>query len=51
MKTGTMKTEKLLSRVEYLRQVGANNFTEQKYQEYKKANENYSQTIQKDKQR
>lgn len=32
----TMKTERLLSRLEYLKEVGASNYSEEKYQEYLK---------------
>lgn len=34
MKTFIAKTEKLLSRVEYLRLVGAKNFSDEKYKRY-----------------
>ena len=31
-----MKTERLLTRLEYLKEVGANNYSEEKYQQYLK---------------
>ena len=34
LKTVVLKTNKLLSRVEYLKQMGYKNFTEEKYQQY-----------------
>lgn len=34
LKTSDLKTEKLLSRVEYLRLVGAKNFSDEKYKKY-----------------
>jgi len=34
-----MKTERLLTRLEYLKEVGANNYSEEKYQEYLKSME------------
>lgn len=36
IKTGSLKTEKLLSRIEFLREVGWEKFTEELYQEYLK---------------
>ena len=35
-KTNVLKTDKVLSRVEYLRLVGHENFSDQKYREYLK---------------
>ena len=37
LKTGKMTTEKLLSRTEYLKQVGYANYTDAKYREYLEA--------------
>lgn len=34
LKTSEVKTDKLLSKVEYLRLVGAKNFTEESYRKY-----------------
>lgn len=34
LKTAEVKTEKLLSRVEFLRLVGAKNFSDEKYKKY-----------------
>jgi hypothetical protein len=34
LKTSDLKTDKLLSKVEYLRLVGAKNFTEESYRKY-----------------
>jgi hypothetical protein len=36
LKTGTLKTERLLSRVEYVRRFGAKSYSEDKYQAYLK---------------
>lgn len=37
IKTGTLKTEKLLTRTEFLKEVGWEKFTEEFYQQYLKA--------------
>lgn len=34
-----MKTERLLTRLEYLKEVGANNYSEEKYKQYLEAME------------
>jgi hypothetical protein len=34
LKAGTLKTERLLSRVEYVRRFGAKNYTPEKYEAY-----------------
>jgi len=42
IKTFVARTEKLLSRVEYLRLVGWKNFSEEKYKQYLQAMDNKS---------
>ena len=44
LKTFSLKTDKVLSKTEYLKEIGYKNFTEEKYREYLTANKAKSES-------